>query len=83
MQSFDELNPSHRLLLGPGPSMVHPRVYRALSTPIIGHLDPEFLRIMDDIQQLLRFVFQTKNQFTIAISATGSAGDGVGFRQCG
>jgi len=74
MQSFDELNPSHRLLLGPGPSMVHPRVYRALSTPIIGHLDPEFLQIMDDIQQLLRFVFQTKNQFTIAISATGSAG---------
>ncbi len=54
--------------------MVHPRVYRALSTPIIGHLDPEFLQIMDDIQQLLRFVFQTKNQFTIAISATGSAG---------
>jgi len=74
MQSFDELNPSQRLLLGPGPSMVHPRVYRALSTPIIGHLDPEFLQIMDDIQQLLRFVFQTKNQFTIAISATGSAG---------
>ena len=74
MQSFDELNPSQRLLLGPGPSMVHPRVYQALSTPIIGHLDPEFLQIMDDIQQLLRFVFQTKNQFTIAISATGSAG---------
>jgi len=74
MQSFDELNPSQRLLLGPGPSMVHPRVYRALSTPIIGHLDPEFLQIMDDIQQLLRFVFQTQNQFTIAISATGSAG---------
>lgn len=74
MELFNELNPSQRLLLGPGPSMVHPRVYRALSTPIIGHLDPEFLQIMDDIQQLLRFVFQTKNQFTIALSATGSAG---------
>src|SRR5437773_8240171 len=66
--------PPRRLLLGPGPSMVHPRVLRALSTPLLGHLDPAFLAIMDDIQALLRFVFQTKNRFTIAVSGTGSAG---------
>ena len=66
--------PPRRLLLGPGPSMVHPRVLRALSTPLLGHLDPAFLSIMDEIQTLLRFVFQTKNRFTIAVSGTGSAG---------
>jgi len=66
--------PPRRLLLGPGPSMVHPRVLRALSTPLLGHLDPEFLGLMNDIQSLLRAVFQTKNRFTIAVSGTGSAG---------
>src|SRR6185295_2380294 len=66
--------PPRRLLLGPGPSMVHPRVLRALSTPLLGHLDPLFLTLMDDIQTLLRGVFQTKNNFTIAVSGTGSAG---------
>lgn len=69
-----ELNPSLRLLLGPGPSMVHPRVLRAMSTPLLGHLDPEFLVIMNEVQGMLRSVFQTKNPFTIAISGTGSAG---------
>ena len=54
--------------------MVHPRVLRALSTPLLGHLDPVFLGLMDDIQGLLRVVFQTKNHFTIAVSGTGSAG---------
>jgi alanine-glyoxylate transaminase/serine-glyoxylate transaminase/serine-pyruvate transaminase len=54
--------------------MVHPRVLRALSAPLVGHLDPAFLALMDDIQTLLRIVFQTKNRFTIAISGTGSAG---------
>jgi alanine-glyoxylate transaminase / serine-glyoxylate transaminase / serine-pyruvate transaminase len=63
-----------RLLLGPGPSAVHHRVLRALSTPLIGHLDPMFLSIMNDIQTLLRRVFATTNPFTIAISGTGSAG---------
>ena len=66
--------PPRRLLLGPGPSMVHPRVLRALSTPLLGHLDPAFLALMDEIQTLLRMVFQTKNRFTIAVSGTGSAG---------
>ena len=54
--------------------MVHPRVLRALSTPLVGHLDQAFLGVMDDIQALLRFVFQTNNRFTIAVSGTGSAG---------
>jgi alanine-glyoxylate transaminase/serine-glyoxylate transaminase/serine-pyruvate transaminase len=54
--------------------MVHQRVLRALSTSLIGHLDPAFLALMDDIQALLRVVFQTKNRFTIAVSGTGSAG---------
>ena len=66
--------PPRRLLLGPGPSMVHPRVLRALSMPLIGHLDPAFLCVMNDIQTLLRVVFQTNNRFTIAVSGTGSAG---------
>ncbi len=69
-----ELKPSSRLLLGPGPSMVHPRVLRAMSTPLLGHLDPEFLIIMNEVQAMLRAVFQTENPFTIAISGTGSAG---------
>ncbi len=71
---FSDLNPSPRLLLGPGPSPVHPRVLRAMSAPVIGHLDPEFLNIMNETQQLLRYVFQTKNELTIPISGTGSAG---------
>ena len=54
--------------------MVHPRVLRALSTPLIGHLDPAFLRLMDETQTLLRGAFQTRNAFTIAVSGTGSAG---------
>ncbi len=69
-----DLNPSERILLGPGPSNCPPAVLRAMASPMIGHLDPEFLKLMDVIQQLLREVFQTKNQFTIPISGTGSAG---------
>jgi alanine-glyoxylate transaminase / serine-glyoxylate transaminase / serine-pyruvate transaminase len=71
---IQDLAPPHRLLLGPGPSMVHPRVLRALSAPLLGHLDPAFLTVMNDMQTLLRYVFQTSNRFTIAISGTGSAG---------
>jgi len=69
-----ELVPPQRLLLGPGPSMVHPRVLRAMSTPLLGHLDPKFLEIMNDVQAQLRAVFRTNNPFTIAVSGTGSAG---------
>lgn len=69
-----EFLPPYRLLLGPGPSMVHPRVLHALSQPLVGHLDPLFLDLMNDIQALLRATFQTNNEFTIALSGTGSAG---------
>ncbi len=74
VERFSDLAPPSRLLLGPGPSMVHPRVLRAMSAPLIGHLDPEFLKIMDEIQQMLRALFRTRNPFTIPISGTGSAG---------
>jgi alanine-glyoxylate transaminase/serine-glyoxylate transaminase/serine-pyruvate transaminase len=69
-----ELVPPSRLLLGPGPSLVHPRVLRAMSTPLLGHLDPQFLAIMNEVQTQLRTVYQTVNPFTIAVSGTGSAG---------
>ena len=69
-----ELSPPARLLLGPGPSPVHPRVLRAMSTPLLGHLDPKFLEIMNEVQAQLRAVLRTQNPFTIAISGTGSAG---------
>ena len=71
---MQEFLPPRRLLLGPGPSTVHPRVLSAMSTPLLGHLDPAFLAVMNDIQTLLRQVFATTNRFTIAISGTGSAG---------
>lgn len=71
---FTDLNPPPRILLGPGPSMMPPRVQQALSAPMIGHLDPVFLKIMDDVQELLRYLFQTKNRLTIPVSGTGSAG---------
>lgn len=73
MSSFSELNPTPKLLLGPGPSMVHPRVLCAMNTPLIGHLDPEFLAMMNDVQDLLRWLFQTQNRSTFAVSGTGSA----------
>ena len=72
--TLQEFNPPRRLLLGPGPSLVHPRVLRALSAPLLGHLDPAFLQVMNDIQASLRLVFETEHPFTIAISGTGSAG---------
>lgn len=74
VSAVPELAPPLRLLLGPGPSMVHPRVLRAMSTPLLGHLDPRFLEIMNEVQAQLRAVFRTENPFTIAVSGTGSAG---------
>ncbi|UTF52986.1 pyridoxal-phosphate-dependent aminotransferase family protein [Natronosalvus rutilus] len=68
-----ELTPPTRTLMGPGPSDVHPRVLRAMSTPLVGHLDPSFIEIMNDVQELLRYAFQTDNQWTIPVSGTGSA----------
>ena len=72
--SFPELQPSARVLLGPGPSNVHPRVMKAMLSPVVGHLDPDFVRVMDDIKKLLRLVFQTANEITFPVSGTGSAG---------
>ena len=60
--------------MGPGPSDVDPRVLKALGTPLVGHLDPEFATLMDETQDLLRYVFQTENRLTLAISGTGTAG---------
>ncbi len=65
---------ANRVLLGPGPSDVHPLVLQALSTPLLGHLDPEFLRIMNETQEMLRGAFRTRNHLTFPVSATGMAG---------
>ncbi len=73
-EDFGELNVPSRLLLGPGPSNVHPRVYRAMMAPVIGYLDPQFLQLLDDTQRPLRALFRTENDMTIAISGTGTAG---------
>ncbi|MCD4686161.1 MAG: alanine--glyoxylate aminotransferase family protein [Anaerolineae bacterium] len=62
-----------RVLLGPGPSMVDPRVYKAMVTPVVGHLDPTYLDVMDRTQALLRYVMQTANPVTFPISGTGTA----------
>jgi alanine-glyoxylate transaminase/serine-glyoxylate transaminase/serine-pyruvate transaminase len=71
---YSPLAPPRRYLFGPGPSMVHPRVYEALSKPIVGHLDPYFFEVMEDIQQLLKPVFGADDGVTMVISGTGSAG---------
>jgi alanine-glyoxylate transaminase/serine-glyoxylate transaminase/serine-pyruvate transaminase len=74
MKNYTDLNPGKRILMGPGPSDVHPRVLKAMSTPLVGHLDPDFLEIMNESRAMLKEVFQTKNEMTIALSGTGSAG---------
>src|ERR1700680_1833037 len=71
---FPPLQPPRRYLFGPGPSMVDPRVYEALSKPIVGHLDPYFIQVMGDVQQLLKTAFGTNDGATLVISGTGSAG---------
>jgi alanine-glyoxylate transaminase/serine-glyoxylate transaminase/serine-pyruvate transaminase len=70
----DSFHPPLRTLMGPGPSDVNPRILEALSRPTIGHLDPEFIKLMDEIKGLLQYVFQTKNELTLPVSAPGSAG---------
>jgi alanine-glyoxylate transaminase/serine-glyoxylate transaminase/serine-pyruvate transaminase len=70
----EPLNMPPRLLLGPGPSNVHPRVLQAMSTNTVGHMDPAFLALMDEIQDLLRYLWQTDNEWTFPVSGTGSAG---------
>ncbi|MEA2060855.1 MAG: aminotransferase class V-fold PLP-dependent enzyme [Thermodesulfobacteriota bacterium] len=67
------------LLMGPGPSCVYPQVYKALARPTIGHLDPEFIRIMDEIKEMLRKIMCTDNLLTLPVSGTGSAGMETSF----
>jgi alanine-glyoxylate transaminase/serine-glyoxylate transaminase/serine-pyruvate transaminase len=72
--SITSFNPPVRTLMGPGPSDVHPRVTGAMARPCIGHLDPAFVGMMDEVKTLLQYAFQTENQLTIPVSAPGSAG---------
>jgi len=69
-----EFHPPQRVLLGPGPSNVHPRILQAMMAPLLGHLDPVYFECMDDIQKFLRSVFETENRVTFSISGTGGAG---------
>jgi alanine-glyoxylate transaminase/serine-glyoxylate transaminase/serine-pyruvate transaminase len=73
-ETIGELLPPARLMLTPGPSCMDPRVYRALATPLVGHMDPWFTEMMGDLPVLLRKVFQTQNRITFPISASGSGG---------
>ncbi len=74
MSYNDQLRTSRRILMGPGPSDVHPRVLQAMATPLVGHLDPEFVTLMDEIKEMAQLTFQTKNKLTFIVSAPGSAG---------
>ena len=69
---MNEFQPPQKVLLGPGPSSVHPRVLQALALPVMGHLDPAFFQVMDDVCEMLRQVFHTKNVMTVPISSTGT-----------
>src|ERR1700689_3739536 len=72
--TYPELQPATRVLLGPGPPNINSRVMRAMAAPIVGHLDPDFMRVMDDFKKLLRGVVRTANEITFPVSGTGSAG---------
>jgi len=72
--SITSFHPPVRTLMGPGPSDVHPRILEAMSRPTIGHLDPEFVTMMDQMKALLQYAFQTRNPLTLSVSAPGSAG---------
>lgn len=72
--SIRSFNPPMRTLMGPGPSDVHPRVLAAMARPTIGHLDPVFVAMMDEVKAMLQYAFQTRNHLTMPVSAPGSAG---------
>lgn len=74
IDQITSFQPPRRILMGPGPSDVSPRVLQAMSRPTIGHLDPDFIRMMDEIKAMLQYAFQTKNELTLPVSAPGSAG---------
>ena len=73
-QSYPPLQAPPRLLFGPGPSLVAPRVYEAMSQPVVGHLDPFFFEVSDQVRSLIAYAYSTANQFNLAVSGTGSAG---------
>jgi alanine-glyoxylate transaminase/serine-glyoxylate transaminase/serine-pyruvate transaminase len=77
--TYNEIDAPTRILMGPGPSNVHPRVQMAMMAPMVGHLDPYFITVMEDTVKLLRTVFRTENELTFPISGTGSAGMEAGF----
>lgn len=72
--TIQQFIPPQRTLMGPGPSDVHPNILAAMARPTIGHLDPEFIRMMDEVKELLQYAFETKNELTLPVSAPGSAG---------
>jgi len=72
--SYAAVKPPRRILLGPGPSMTDPRVLRATAFPPIGHLDPYLLKVYGEEQELLRAIFQTRNEWIFVLSGTGTAG---------
>lgn len=72
--SYSSFKPPVRILMGPGPSDVNPRILKALAGPTIGHLDPEFVRMMDEVKAMTQYAFQTTNELTMVVSAPGSAG---------
>jgi len=76
---YQEIKPPQRILLGPGPSNVHPSVQQAMMSPVLGHMDPYFYTVMEDIMSLLRYLFRTRNPLTFPVSATGSAGMEAGL----
>lgn len=73
-QAISSFHPAERTLMGPGPSDVNPRILEAMSRPTIGHLDPQFVGMMDEMKALIQYAFQTKNELTLPVSAPGSAG---------
>ncbi|MGE5206932.1 MAG: pyridoxal-phosphate-dependent aminotransferase family protein [Chlamydiota bacterium] len=73
-QKFSQLQPPRRYLFGPGPTQVHPRVYEALSKPIVSHVDPFFFSVMEDVQRLLKMTYGAEQGITLAVSGTGSGG---------
>ena len=77
--AYNEIDAPTRILMGPGPSNIHPRVQMAMMAPMVGHLDPYFITVMDDTVKMLRTVFRTENKLTFPISGTGSAGMEAGF----
>lgn len=74
MQTFRSFHPPHRTLMGPGPSDIHPRVLQAMARPTIGHLDPAFIGMMDELKSMLRLAFRTQNALTFPVSGPGTAG---------